>query len=120
MAVTEYPRRMVSACRKLWDASFSLVALSGLHASEIIGLRVEDLDFDQNLIHVHQGIWHGQVVTTKTEESENTIPMTLAPRVSLEHLVNHTHKLVFVRRGAGRLAGTKSIRLSFTRSRIYL
>ena len=50
------------AGRKIWDAFFSLLALSGLRASEIIGLRSEDLDFDQNLIHVRQGIWHGQVV----------------------------------------------------------
>ena len=28
--------------------------------SVIVGLRVEDPDFDQNFIHVHQGIWYGQ------------------------------------------------------------
>jgi integrase len=34
------------AGRKTWNVFFSLLALSGLRASEIIGLRVEDLDFD--------------------------------------------------------------------------
>lgn len=64
------------AGRKIWDAFFTLLVLSGPRASEILGLRVEDLDFDQNLIHVRQGIWHGQVVTTKTAESETSVPMT--------------------------------------------
>jgi hypothetical protein len=57
------------AGRRIWDAFFTLLALSGLRASEILGLRVEDLDFDSSTIHVRQGMWHGQVVTTKTDES---------------------------------------------------
>ena len=85
--------------RRIWDAFFTLLALSGLRASEILGLRVEDLDFDQNLIHVRQGIWHGQVVTTKTEESENTVPMTPLIKSKLQaHLADHRHELVFVNR----------------------
>src|SRR3974377_1099169 len=48
---------------------------------------------------VPQGMWHGQVVTTKTEESENTIPMTQALKAKLQaHLLNHSHELVFVNR----------------------
>lgn len=87
------------AGRKTWDAFFTLLALSGLRASEILRLRVEDLDFDSSTIHVRQGIWHGQVVTTKTDESENSVPMTPTMKAKLqEHLVNHPHELVFVNR----------------------
>lgn len=85
------------AGRKTWDAFFTLLALSGLRAAEILGIRVEDLDFDSSTIHVRQGIWHGQVVTTKTDESENSVPMTPTMKAKLQaHLVNHTHELVFV------------------------
>jgi integrase len=87
------------AGRKIWDAFFTLLALSGLRASEILGLRVEDLDFDSSTIHVRQGMWHGQVVTTKTDESENSVPMTPTMKAKLQaHLINHTHELLFVNR----------------------
>jgi integrase len=90
------------AGRKPWDLFFTLLALSGLRASEILGLRVEDMDFDNNQIHVRQGVWHGKVQTVKTRESENTVPMTPLVREKLQaHLVNHAHELLFVN-GRGR------------------
>jgi integrase len=83
--------------RPIWDCFFTVLAYSGLRASEILGLRVEDIDFEQNLIHVRQGIWHAQVITVKTEESENSVPMTSLMRAKLEaHLKNHPNELVFV------------------------
>jgi integrase len=85
------------AGRKPWDLFFTLLALSGLRASEILGLRVEDMDFDNNQIHVRQGVWHGKVQTVKTRESENTVPMTPLVREKLQaHLLNHPHELLFV------------------------
>jgi integrase len=85
--------------RKIWDAFFTSVALTGLRASEILGLRVEDVDFDNNQIHVRQAAWHGQIQTLKTEESENCIPMTPLLREKLRaHLVGHNHELLFVNR----------------------
>jgi hypothetical protein len=39
------------------------------------------------------GIWHGQVVTTKTDESENSVPMTPTMKAKFQaHLVKHTHE----------------------------
>ncbi len=84
---------------KIWDCFFTLLALSGLRASEILGLRVEDADFDNNQIHVRQAAWHGQIQTLKTDESENTVPMTpLVREKLLTHLEGHTHQLLFVNR----------------------
>src|SRR5260370_32666930 len=90
------------AGRKPWDLFFTLLALSGLRASEILGLRVEDLDFDSSTIHVRQAAWHGQIQTVKTKESENSVPMTPLVREKLRaHLLYHTHELLFVN-GRGR------------------
>lgn len=87
------------AGRKPWDLFFTLLALSGLRASEILGLRVEDLDFDSSTIHVRQAAWHGQIQTVKTKESENSVPMTpLVREKLLLHLEGHTHELLFVNR----------------------
>jgi integrase len=49
---------------------------SGLRAGEILGLRVEDLDFERGLINVHQAALQGNIQTVKTEESENGVVMT--------------------------------------------
>jgi integrase len=85
--------------RPIWDCFFTVLAYSGLRSEEIIGLRVEDLDFDQNLIHIRQGIWQQQVVTLKTEASENSVIMTPLMRAKLQkHLQNHAHELLFVNR----------------------
>jgi integrase len=90
------------AGRKPWDLFFTLLALSGLRASEILGLRVEDLDFDSSTVHVRQAAWHGQIQTVKTKESENSVPMTPLVKEKLQaHLVNHSHELLFVN-GRGR------------------
>jgi integrase len=85
------------AGRKIWDCFFTILALTGLRASEILGLRVEDVDFDNNQIHVRQAAWHGQIQTLKTDESENCVPMTPLMREKLlKHLDGHTHQLLFV------------------------
>ena len=87
------------AGRKIWDCFFTLLALTGLRASEILGLRVEDVDFENNQIHVRQAAWHGQIQTLKTDESENCVPMTPLMREKLlKHLEGHTHQLLFVNR----------------------
>jgi integrase len=72
------------AGRKPWDLFFTPLAVSGLGASEILGLRVEDLDFDSSAIHVRQAAWHGQIQTVKTKESENSVPMTPFVREKLQ------------------------------------
>jgi integrase len=41
--------------RKPWDLFFILLSLSGLRSAEILGLYVEDLDFDKNLIWIRGG-----------------------------------------------------------------
>jgi integrase len=85
------------AGRKPWDLFFTLLATTALRASEILGLRVEDLDFDTSTIHVRQSVWHGKVQTVKTTESENSVPMTPIVREKLQaHLLDHKHELLFV------------------------
>jgi integrase len=86
--------------RKIWDAFFTLLALTGLRAPEILGLRVEDVDFDNNQIHVRQAAWHGQIQTLKTEESENCVPMPPVLREELQaHIVGRGPSVVNAIRG---------------------
>lgn len=63
------------AGRPLWDCFFHTLALNGMRPEEILGLRAEDIDLDQNLINITQGIWEGQVVTVKTDASAAPLHM---------------------------------------------
>jgi integrase len=87
------------AGKRPWDLFFTLLADSGLRASEILGLRVRDLDFDRSLIFVCQAVWHGQVQSVKTPSSKNSVPMTKKVKEKLKaYLRTHNHELLFVNR----------------------
>jgi integrase len=82
--------------RSPWDPFFTLLSISGLRAAEILGLYVEDLDFDKGLIWIRRGAWNGQIQTLKTPESETSIPMPPILKAKLQlHLTGHTHRLLF-------------------------
>ena len=88
--------------RRPWDTFFLLLACTGLRASEILGLRVCDLDFSRRQIHIRQSCWHGKIQTLKTKGSKKPIPMTSHVEAALRgYLVGHTHELLFVN-GRGR------------------
>jgi integrase len=85
--------------RRPWKAFFVLLANTGLRASEILGLRVVDLDFTKRLIQVRQSCWHGKIQTLKTKSSKQPVPMSSnVEKVLREHLVGHTSELLFVNR----------------------
>ncbi len=72
---------------------------TGIRSGEILGLRVSDLDFDANLIHIRQSCWQGQIQTLKTKASKNSVHMTTGVRVKLlDYLKDHKHELLFVNR----------------------
>lgn len=80
------------------DAEVDVAALhvSGLRANEILGLYVEDLEVDGNLIWIRRGAWNGKIQTVKTPESETSLPMTPIVKQMLQaHLMGHTHQLLF-------------------------
>jgi len=83
--------------RRPWDTFFLLLACTGLRASEILGLRVCDMDFSRRQIHIRQSCWHGNIQTLKTKGSKKPIPMTTQVEAALrEYLVGHKHELLFV------------------------
>jgi integrase len=82
--------------RRPWNVFFPLLACSALRSNEILGLYVEDLDFEASVIHVRRGAWNGKIQTLKTDESEDDIPMPPQIKEMLQaYLVGHTHQLLF-------------------------
>lgn len=78
---------------------FTTLALTGLRSGEILGLYVEDLDFENYLIWIRRASWNGKIQTLKTAEAETSVPMTpLVKAKLLEHLKGHQSQLVFANR----------------------
>jgi len=57
--------------RRPWDTFFLLLACTGLRASEILGLRVCDLDFSRRQIHIRQSCWHGKSRPSKPKAARS-------------------------------------------------
>jgi integrase len=83
--------------RRPWDTFFLLLACTGLRASEILGLRVCDMDLSRRQIYIRQSCWRGNIQTPKTKGSKKPIPMTTHVEAALhEYLAGHKHELLFV------------------------
>jgi integrase len=86
-----------------WELFFMMLALTGLRAGEILGLRVIDCDLERNLIFVRQTAWEGRIIQgAKTKGSKNSVPMPSLVREKLEHyLRTHDRELLFANRKGG-------------------
>ena len=68
---------ILQAASGRWRPLIITAVFTGLRASELRGLRWEDVDLDGKLIHVHQRADHwGTMGAPKSEAGERTIPMT--------------------------------------------
>ena len=59
-----------------------LVALTGMRIGEVVGIRVEDCDFENRLIHVRRDIWHGREDAPKSDSS--AAPVIIGPALAEE------------------------------------
>jgi integrase len=69
-------RAMVEAAQDRRRAVIVVAAFAGLRASELRGLRCEDVDFKHGVIHVRQRAdRYGQIGNPKSHASERTVPV---------------------------------------------
>jgi integrase len=54
---------------------FALAAMAGLRAGEIVGLQVNDFDFEPRLLQIQRSVWRGKLQTPKSVFSEAMLPM---------------------------------------------
>lgn len=71
----EEARAIIEGAPFPYDVMMVTAALTGLRCGELLGLRWLDVDFAMSVIHVQQSVWRGEVQTTKSEESDRTVPM---------------------------------------------
>lgn len=68
----------------------ALAAETGMRIGEIIGLRVKDIDFEKQFLHIRQSCWQGHITTPKTRNGIRKLGMSddLVPLLK-DFLANH-------------------------------
>ena len=80
----EEARRIIAAAPEPYATIYAVAAMTGLRAGELLGLKVSDIDFTQNLIFVQRSLWNGQLQAPKSQTSVRVIPIpeSLAKRLA--------------------------------------
>lgn len=65
----EEARNIIAEAREPYRTMFSVLALTGIRAGELLGLQVDDLDFERRIIQVRRSVWCGRVQTVKSKAS---------------------------------------------------
>jgi integrase len=80
----EEARRIITAAREPYATIYAVAAMTGMRAGELLGLKVSDIDFTQNLILVQRSLWNGQLQAPKSQTSVRAIPIpeSLARRLA--------------------------------------
>lgn len=68
-------RKIIAAASEPFHAIFSTVAMTGIRAGELLGLKVEDIDFVERLIFIRRSVNRGHVQTVKSRASKKPLPM---------------------------------------------
>ena len=68
-------RRILSVLDEPFRTMATLAAMRGLRASELVGLRWEDVDWERSLLMVRRSFYRGREDQPKTEGSERSLPL---------------------------------------------
>jgi integrase len=68
-------RRIIEAASEPFATMFATLAMTGIRAGELLGLQVEDLDFERRLIFIRRSAWYGRIQTLKSKASQGALPM---------------------------------------------
>jgi integrase len=79
-------RSILALASEPWRTIFALVAMTGARPGKVLGLSIDDLDFEQRLIFVRCSAWYSYLLSPKTKRSVTTVPM---PEPLAETLANY-------------------------------
>lgn len=71
----EQAKEMIEQAPHPYNVMMIVAALTGLRMGELLGLRWEDIDLHRSILRVRQSAWRGEIQTTKSEDSERTVPI---------------------------------------------
>ena len=68
-------RRIIEAAPEPFSTMFATLAMTGIRCGELLGLQVDDLDFERRLIFIRRSAWYGRIETLKSKASQGALPM---------------------------------------------
>jgi len=71
----EQVRSILALASEPWQTIFGLAAMTGLRPGEVLGLSIDDLDFEQRLIFVRRSAWYSHLISPKSTRSIATVPI---------------------------------------------
>jgi integrase len=71
----EQIRSILVIAKEPWRTIFTLAPMTGLRPGEVLGLSIDDLDFEQRLIFVRRSAWYSHLISPKSSRSVATVPM---------------------------------------------
>lgn len=69
-------KTLIKASRGVLRTILIVLALTGMRINEVLGLRVEDVDFENRVIHVTKSAYNGKLGTPKSVASAADIPLS--------------------------------------------
>jgi integrase len=68
-------RKIIALAEEPFRTMFSIAAMTGVRSGELLGLKVDDIDFDRRLIFIRRSVHRGQAQTVKSKASMKPLPM---------------------------------------------
>lgn len=85
-------RAIINAAPAQYRVLFTCEALTGARLGELLGLQWKHIDLEARRLQIQQSLWHGQLISTKTEGSVRTLPFGEALAAGLrDHWRDSTH-----------------------------
>jgi len=86
-------KKLITASRGVFRTILLVLALTGMRINEVLGLRVEDVDFENKLIHVRKSAYNGTLGTPKSDASAAEIPLSATLAKALRrHLASRHYR----------------------------
>ena len=80
-------KKLIAKAEGPFETILLKLALTGMRINEVLGLRVEDIDFGEKIIQVTQFAYNGTLGTPKSKASEGNIPLpTTLEELLCKHL----------------------------------
>ena len=107
-------RRILTAAVNPYRSMYALAVMIGLRVGEVLGLRWEDVDFEQGNVRICQTVWRGEIQSPKTVGSEDILPMpgplSVILRQHLQTWKPNPHGLIFVNSRGNPCTGENVVR----------
>lgn len=68
-------RQIIAAAPEPYKTMFTVLAMTGMRAGEMLGLQWDDIDFARGCIHIRRSAWYGKTQTTKSKSSTAPVPL---------------------------------------------